>query len=73
MKSKTTLGIAAIATILAIATSGILAAPAFAVQRNNIASSNQAGGNTQNGLVNAGNVQANVDVGANVCALSTNC
>ena len=41
-------------------------------QRNNLASSNRAGDNTQNGLINAGNVQANVDVGATVCALSDN-
>jgi hypothetical protein len=65
--------IAAIATALALVTISGLTPLAFAAQRNNIASSNQAGDNTQNGLVNVGNVQANVDVGANVCALSTNC
>jgi hypothetical protein len=46
---------------------------ADAVQRNNLAASNRAGDNTQEGLVNVGNVQANVQVGANVCALAENC
>jgi hypothetical protein len=63
--------IAAIATALALVTISGLTPLAFADQRNHLASKNQAGDNTQNGLVNAGNVQANVDVGANVCALNT--
>jgi hypothetical protein len=36
-----------------------------------VSNKNQAGGNTQKGLVNVGNAQ--VDVGANVCAIATNC
>lgn len=39
--------------------------------RQQVAQNNRAGDNTQTGLVNLGNTQANV--GANVCALSVNC
>ncbi len=46
---------------------------ALAAQRNNLAAKNQAGDNTQNGLVNLGNTQVGANVGANVCALSENC
>jgi hypothetical protein len=42
---------------------------AFALQV--VSNKNQAGGNTQEGLVNVGNAQVNV--GANVCALAEDC
>jgi hypothetical protein len=60
-----------IAAALLIATT--LAAPALAAQGNFLANRNQAGDNTQNGLVNLGNTQVGANVGANVCALSTDC
>jgi phage-related tail fiber protein len=65
-----TTGTLIVAALLIAAT---VAAPALATQRNNLATSNQAGSNTQNGLVNLGNTQVGANVGANVCALSTNC
>ena len=60
---------------LMTATVSIALAPAdvLADQRNNLAAKNQAGDNTQNGLVNLGNTQANANVGANVCALAEDC
>ena len=45
----------------------------LADQRNNLAAKNQAGSNTQEGLVNLGNTQVGANVGANVCALAENC
>ena len=60
-----------IVAALLIATT--VAAPVLAAQRNNLANKNQAGDNTQNGLINLGNTQVGANVGANVCALSTNC
>ena len=60
-----------IVAVLLIATT--VAAPVLAAQRNNLANKNQAGDNTQNGLINLGNTQVGANVGANVCALSTNC
>jgi hypothetical protein len=60
-----------IAAALLIATT--LAAPALAAQGNFLANRNQAGDNTQNGLLNLGNTQVGANVGANVCALSTDC
>jgi hypothetical protein len=71
MKSKT-LGLISVVAALVVATSivSLLTAPAaFALQQ--VGQSNRAGGNTQTGLVNVGNAQ--VQVGANVCALSVNC
>lgn len=60
-----------IVAALLIATT--VASPALATQRNHLAVNNQAGSNTQNGLVNLGNTQVGANVGANVCALATNC
>jgi hypothetical protein len=74
MKKYSILSIAiATALVIGIGSIAIPVNDASAVQRNNLAASNQAGGNTQTGLVNVGNVQANVQVGANVCALSDQC
>ena len=68
------MGIAVItALVVGIGSIAIPIDSADAVQRNNLAASNRAGDNTQEGLVNVGNVGANVQVGANVCALSENC
>ena len=68
------MGIAVItALVVGIGSIAIPIDSADAVQRNNLAASNRAGSNTQEGLVNVGNVLANVQVGANVCALSENC
>ena len=68
------MGIAVItALVVGIGSIAVPIDSADAVQRNNLAAKNEAGGNTQEGLVNVGNVQANVQVGANVCALSENC
>jgi hypothetical protein len=55
---------------------GSIAVPidsADAAQRNNLAPQNQAGTNTQEGLVNVGNVGVQAQVGANVCAVSDDC
>lgn len=74
MNKYSIMGIAVIAAL--VVGIGSIAVPidsANADQRNNLAAKNQAGDNTQEGLVNAGNVQANVQVGANVCALSDDC
>jgi hypothetical protein len=55
---------------LVVVTSMLSFAPAsFALQQ--VGQNNRAGSNTQTGLVNVGNAQ--VQVGANVCALSVNC
>ena len=45
----------------------------LADQRNNLANKNEAGDNTQKGLVNLGNTQVGANVGANVCALAEDC
>jgi hypothetical protein len=69
MRSKT-LGLIGVVAALVVATSIVSFAPgAFALQA--VGQNNQAGGNTQTGLVNVGNAQ--VDVGANVCAIAENC
>ena len=74
MNKQNVLGIAVMtALVVGIGSIAIPIDSADAVQRNNLAASNRAGDNTQEGLVNVGNVQANVQVGANVCALATNC
>jgi len=74
MNKQNVMGIAVItALVIGIGSVAIPIDSADAVQRNNLAASNRAGDNTQEGLVNVGNVQANVQVGANVCALATNC
>ena len=74
MNKQNVLGIAVItALVVGIGSIAIPIDSADAVQRNNLAASNRAGDNTQTGLVNVGNVQANVQVGANVCALAENC
>jgi hypothetical protein len=67
------LGMAAVASAAALiimAVAGSVAPQqAFALQV--VGQRNQAGGNTQTGLVNVGNAQ--VQVGANVCAIAENC
>ena len=69
MRSKT-LGLIGVVAALVVATSIVSFAPAaFALQA--VGQKNQAGNNAQTGLVNVGNAQ--VDVGANVCALSADC
>ena len=74
MNKQNVIGIAVItALVVGIGSIAIPIDSADAVQRNNLAASNRAGDNTQTGLVNAGNVLANVQVGANVCALAENC
>jgi hypothetical protein len=74
MNKQSVIGIAVItALVVGIGSIAIPIDSADAVQRNNLAASNRAGDNTQEGLVNVGNVGANVQVGANVCALSENC
>jgi hypothetical protein len=74
MNKQNVLGIAVItALVVGIGSIAIPIDSADAVQRNNLAAKNRAGDNTQEGLVNVGNVLANVQVGANVCALATNC
>jgi hypothetical protein len=74
MNKQNVMGIAVMtALVVGIGSIAIPIDSADAVQRNNLAASNRAGDNTQEGLVNVGNVQANVQVGANVCALATNC
>ena len=74
MNKQNVLGIAVMtALVVGIGSIAIPIDSADAVQRNNLAASNRAGDNTQEGLVNVGNVQANVQVGANVCALSDEC
>jgi len=74
MNKQNVMGIAVItALVIGIGSVAIPIDSADAVQRNNLAASNRAGDNTQEGLVNVGNVQANVQVGANVCALSDEC
>ena len=66
MKTKT-LGILGIVAALVVAGSIVsFSTPAAALQV--VGQKNQAGSNTQKGLVNVGNAQVNVD--ANVCALS---
>jgi hypothetical protein len=65
-----------LAGIVAIFTTASILLPvtsAHAIQRNNLAASNNAGTNTQNALVALGNILANVQVGANVCAIAENC
>jgi hypothetical protein len=74
MNKYSIMGIAVItALVVGIGSIAVPIDSANADQRNNLAAKNQAGDNTQTGLVNAGNVQANVQVGANVCALSDDC
>jgi hypothetical protein len=74
MKTKlTAVGIIVAATLMIATTIASMAPSAMAAQRNNLASGNQAGSNTQTGLVNLGNTQVSANVGANVCALSQNC
>ena len=74
MNKQNVLGIAVItALVVGIGSIAIPIDSADAIQRNNLAASNRAGDNTQTGLVNVGNVLANVQVGANVCALAENC
>ena len=74
MNKYSIMGIAVItALVVGIGSIAVPIDSADAAQRNNLAAGNAAGGNTQTGLVNAGNVQANVQVGANVCALSDEC
>ena len=74
MNKQNVIGIAVItALVVGIGSIAIPIDSADAVQRNNLAASNRAGDNTQTGLVNVGNVLANVQVGANVCALAENC
>jgi hypothetical protein len=74
MNKQNVMGIAVMtALVVGIGSIAIPIDSADAVQRNNLAASNRAGDNTQEGLVNVGNVQANVQVGANVCALAENC
>ena len=74
MNKYSVMGIAVItALVVGIGSIAIPIDSADAVQRNNLAASNRAGDNTQEGLVNVGNVGANVQVGANVCALAENC
>jgi hypothetical protein len=74
MNKHSIMGIAVItALVVGIGSIAVPIDSANADQRNNLAAKNEAGDNTQEGLVNAGNVQANVQVGANVCALSDDC
>jgi hypothetical protein len=72
MNKYSIMGIAVItALVVGIGSVAVPINDASAEQRNHLAAKNQAGGNTQTGLLNVGNVQANVQVGANVCALNT--
>jgi hypothetical protein len=74
MNKYSVMGIAVItALVVGIGSIAVPIDSANADQRNNLAAKNEAGDNTQEGLVNVGNVQANVQVGANVCALSEDC
>jgi hypothetical protein len=74
MNKYSVMGIAVItALVVGIGSIAVPIDSANADQRNNLAAKNEAGDNTQEGLVNVGNVQANVQVGANVCALSDDC
>ena len=63
------LGLSMVAVLALAATMSYFTPAVFALQV--VGQKNNAGGNTQKGLVNVGNAQ--VDVGANVCALSNNC
>ena len=74
MNSQKFMAVALVVGLMAAMVSIALApSDALAAQRNNLAAKNQAGDNTQNGLVNLGNTQVGANVGANVCALSENC